>query len=103
MFLFIIENFPKVPGVPKVTKGAKRKEKVEQKKRQVKKGRRWMPRLLEAKKDVTSCEKPGLGANNRMTPGSPNGATHYESSILATGSKRRELKHLSTCRKRKQK
>ena len=37
-----------------------------------------MPRLLEAKKDVISCEKPGLGANNRTTPGSPNGATHPE-------------------------
>ena len=63
-----------------------------------------MPRLLEAKKDVTSCEKPGLGANNRMTPGSPNGATHHSDVVsLTKGSKRRELKHLSTCRKRKQK
>jgi len=43
-----------------------------------------MPRLLEAKKDVTSCEKPGLGANNRMTPGYPNGATHRVSGILVT-------------------
>ena len=25
---------------------------------------RWMPWLSEAKKDVTSCDKPGLGANN---------------------------------------
>ena len=38
MFLFIIENFPKVPGVPKVTKGAKRKEIVEQKEKTSKKG-----------------------------------------------------------------
>ena len=37
-----------------------------------------MPWLLEAKKDVISCEKPGLGANNHTTPGSPNGATHPE-------------------------
>ena len=28
------------------------------------KGRRWMPRLSEAKKDVISCEKPGGGANS---------------------------------------
>ena len=27
------------------------------------KGKRWMPRLLEAKKDVTSCEKLGGGAH----------------------------------------
>ena len=26
---------------------------------------RGMPRLSEAKKDVTSCEKLGVGANNR--------------------------------------
>ena len=45
--------------------------------KQAKKGRRWMPRLSEAKKDVISCEKPGLGANNHTTPGSPNGATQY--------------------------
>ena len=37
-----------------------------------------MPRLSEAKKDVISCEKPGLGANNRMTPGYPNGGTQYQ-------------------------
>ena len=36
-----------------------------------------MPWLSEAKNDVTSCEKPGLGANNRLTPGYPNGATRY--------------------------
>ena len=39
-----------------------------------------MPWLSEAKKDVISCEKPGLGANNRTTPGFPNGATHPEQS-----------------------
>ena len=31
---------------------------------QVEKGTWWMPRLLEAKKDVISCEKPRLGAND---------------------------------------
>ena len=37
-----------------------------------------MPWLSEAKKDVISCDKPGLGANNHKTPGFPNGATHPE-------------------------
>ena len=36
-----------------------------------------MPWLSEAMKDVTSCEKPGLGANNHLTPGYPNGETRY--------------------------
>ena len=27
------------------------------------KGVRWMPRLTEAMKDVTSCDKLGVGAN----------------------------------------
>ena len=36
-----------------------------------------MPWLLEAMKDVTSCEKPGRGANNRLNPGYPNGETHH--------------------------
>ena len=31
--------------------------------RKVTKGARGMPRLLEAKKDVTSCDKPGVTAN----------------------------------------
>ena len=30
----------------------------------VMKGVRWMPRLLQAMKDVISCDKPWLGANN---------------------------------------
>ena len=34
-----------------------------------------MPRLTETMKDVVSCEKPGGGANNRLIPGCPNGAT----------------------------
>ena len=63
-----------------------------------------MPWLSEAKKDVISCEKPGLGANNRMTPGSPNGATQYVEGVLfpLREGERGELKHLSTRRKRKQ-
>ena len=36
-----------------------------------------MPWHWEPKKDATSCEKPRLGANSRMTRGYPNGATSY--------------------------
>ena len=62
-----------------------------------------MPWLSEAKKDVISCEKPGLGANNRLIPGFPNGATQYVEGVLSRqGGERGELKHLSTRRKRKQ-
>ena len=32
-------------------------------KEKVEKGRRWIPRLPEAKKDVISCDKPRGGAN----------------------------------------
>ena len=56
--------------------------------RKVFKGAWRMPWLMEAMKDATSCDNPGLGASDRMTPGS--------------GGERRELKHLSTSRKRKQ-
>ena len=31
---------------------------------QVRKGVRWMPRLLQAMKDVISCDKPRGGAND---------------------------------------
>ena len=31
------------------------------------KGTRWMPRRREAMKDVDSCEKPRVGANNRRS------------------------------------
>ena len=30
----------------------------------VRKGARWMPWLTEAMKDVISCDKPWVGANN---------------------------------------
>ena len=36
-----------------------------EKKEKREQGRRWMPRLREATKDVTSCDKPGVGANTR--------------------------------------
>ncbi len=32
--------------------------------KKVRKGRRWMPRLSEAMKDVISCDKLRVGANN---------------------------------------
>ena len=35
-----------------------------------------MPRLLEAMKDVTSCDKPRGEANTHHIRGFPNGATH---------------------------
>ena len=31
---------------------------------EVEKGARWMSWLTEAMKDVISCDKPGVGANN---------------------------------------
>ena len=60
-----------------------------------------MPWLLEAKKDVTSCEKLRGGANNLQSAdirmGQPNRKV-----IHLDGGKPGELKHLSTRRKRKQ-
>ena len=49
-------------------------------KRKADKGAWGMPRLLTAMKDVTSCEKPRLGANARQTRGCPNGETRRERS-----------------------
>ena len=63
-----------------------------------------MPRHEEAKKDVVSCEKPRGGAHNcrsvdfRM--GQPDSG-NAESSRIFSGGEPRELKHLSTWRKRK--
>jgi hypothetical protein len=63
-----------------------------------------MPRLSEAMKDVTSCDKPRGGANNRYIRGFPNGATHLvEGQVPREGGEPGELKHLSNRRKRKQK
>ena len=61
--------------------------------KKVSKGRRWMPWLSEAMKDVISCDKLGVGANNRLVEGQ---------SFRKEG-ERGELKHLSTHRRRKQK
>jgi hypothetical protein len=61
-----------------------------------------MPWYREAMKDVISCEKPREGANNRRSvdirmgqpgPGNAGSLRHAES-------ERREVKHLSTFRKR---
>ncbi len=64
-----------------------------------------MPWLSEAKKDVTSCDKPRPGANTlyetRISEwGNPDGpnAVHQAYAWGEPG----ELKHLSTRRKRKQ-
>ena len=64
-----------------------------------------MPWLSEAKKDVTSCDKLRGGANIHYIRRFPNGATRQDEdlSFRITESKPRELKHLSTWRKRKQK
>ena len=63
-----------------------------------------MPWLSEAKKDVTSCDKPRRGANTRYEArisewGNPAGvaAGHQADAWGEPG----ELKHLSTRRKRK--
>jgi len=63
-----------------------------------------MPWLSEAKKDVTSCDKPRRGANTRRAAdfrmGQPAGS---DSGIRAgRGGEPGELKHLSTRRRRKQ-
>ena len=74
----------------------------EKDKRKASKGTWGMPRLSMAKKDVTSCEKPRLGANARrpadVRMGEPAGIT---SRHARSAGERGELKHLSTRRKRK--
>ena len=67
-----------------------------------------MPRHQEPKKDVTSCEKPRVGANNRQSVGvrmrelnqRKKSDYSYVSKVAYEG-ERWELKHLSTNRKRK--
>ena len=61
-----------------------------------------MPRLLEAMKDVISCDKLGGVANTHYIPRFPNGATRYTEGITSRKrSKPAELKHLSKWRRRK--
>ena len=62
-----------------------------------------MPWLWEAMKDVVSCDKLRGAAHKRYILRSPNGTTHHaEGVIFRKESQPRELKHLSTGRKRKQ-
>ena len=72
--------------------------------KEVSKGVWGMPRLSEAKKDVISCEKLRGSANSYWSVdvrmGQPSVLkTHYSKQLE---SKPRELKHLSTWRRRKQ-
>ena len=60
-----------------------------------------MPRLLEARKDVESCEKPRGTANRYRSGDVRMGEPSNLKSCYLYRSQRRELKHLSTCRKRK--
>ena len=67
----------------------------------------WMPWQLEAMKDVVDCDKPRGAVKQALIRGFPNGETHpiYRVSCteyIGVRSERRELKHLSTCRKRNQ-
>ena len=67
-----------------------------------------MPRHQEPKKDVISCEKPRVGANNRLSVDvrmrelnqRKKSDYSYISKVVYEG-ERGELKHLSTHRKRK--
>ena len=74
-----------------------------QEKREGYKSGRGMPRLPEARKDVASCEKArGSASGNRsghIRMGQP-GRLKAGHQARAWG-ERRELKHLSTCRRRK--
>ena len=63
-----------------------------------------MPRYGVATKDVISCDKPRGGANNRRSVGirmGQPGPGNAGSSCRKAGGEPRELKHLSTLRKRK--
>ena len=42
-----------------------------------------MPRLSEAKKDVTSCDKLRGGANIRYIRRFPNGGTHHAEGVVS--------------------
>ena len=58
-----------------------------------------MPRISSATKDVTSCEKPSEGANNRYYTRISEWDNPRETKV----GKPAELKHLSRRRKRNQK
>jgi hypothetical protein len=69
------------------------------------KGTWRMPGLRKAKKDVISCDKLRGSANTNRSAdfrmGQPGMRRSYHP-FLRNGGERGELKHLSTCRKRKQ-
>ena len=74
---------------------------------QVNKRTWWMPWQPEAMKDVVGCDKPRGVAKHTVIRGFPNGETHSVYRVPCTEyigvrSKRGELKHLSTRRKRNQ-
>ena len=60
-----------------------------------------MPRLSETMKDVISCDKLRGAAHKHYIRRFPNGATHPGDAGISNGGQPRELKHLSTWRKRK--
>ena len=62
----------------------------------------WMPRQLEAMKDVVACEKTGGGGKRPVIPVYLNGETHCIRAVSLRRGERGELKHLSTRRKRNQ-
>ena len=65
-----------------------------------------MPWYQEAMKEVEGCLKPRRAANQALTRGFLNGVTHWiedpvsMSEYIGYGSEPRELKHLSSARKR---
>jgi hypothetical protein len=64
----------------------------------------WQP---EAKKDVVDCDKSRGAVKQALIREFPNGGTHSVYRVPVTEyigcwGERRELKHLSTCRKRNQ-
>ena len=67
------------------------------------KGSRWMPWLYEAMKDVISCDKLRVGANNLWSADFRMGKPFTLMWNPILGGKRGELKHLITHRRRKQK
>ena len=66
------------------------------------KGVRGMPRLSEAMKDATSCDKPRGSAHTNRSAGFRMGQPSVLKTHYPTGGEPGELKHLSTRRKRKQ-
>ena len=74
---------------------------------QVNKRTWWMPWQPEAKKDVVDCDKSRGAVKQALIREFPNGETHSIYRVpaieyIGCWSERRELKHLSTCRKRNQ-